>query len=178
MENVSSEVVEIAESLAKRYMKGFRDGSERPSWRHPEDVARLVGEVPGVPSGACRYLKAVAWLHDVLEDTKVGEEGLAAAGIPSGVIEGVKALTKEKGAAPNAYYEGLARSPEWVRIVKCCDRIANLREGRSVFQPKRWKAYLRETERFVLPLALSLDPVCAGWLKRELEAAAGVEFGI
>src|SRR6187402_2103897 len=52
---------------------------------HVERVVALVGDDEA---------KAVAWLHDVLEDTKVSADDLLAAGVSETVVEAVRALTK------------------------------------------------------------------------------------
>lgn len=174
---VGPEIVNIAKKIAIREMKGHRNGSYRPSWRHPEDVVELVRKVPGpFNENSRRYLEAVAWLHDVLEDTNVTPEELIAEGIPEHVVEGVIALTKRKGLSTEVYYWILNRRSDLVKIVKCCDRIANLREGKNVFEARRWERYVQETEGFVWPLTFDVGLPWAEWAERELEAAAGVFF--
>ena len=53
-------------------------------------IERVVALVEGEEA------KAVAWLHDVLEDTKVSADDLLAAGVSETVVEAVRVLTKAK----------------------------------------------------------------------------------
>lgn len=174
---MSPDVVVLAEKLAKKHMKGCRNGSDRPAWKHPEDVAALVRKVPGIRDPNTQaYLEAVAWLHDILEDTEMTKEALLAAGIPRHVVLGVEALTKEDWMTTNWYYRKLDEGFELARIVKACDRICNLREGKPVFEARRWERYVRETREYVWPLTFEMGQPWAAWLAKELEKAAGVDF--
>jgi (p)ppGpp synthase/HD superfamily hydrolase len=170
----TAEVVAKAEAIAKRAMKGFRKGSKRPAWEHPADVVALVKRVPGVrPNlGTQNYLEALAWLHDVLEDTEVTEEGLRNEGIPEHVILGVKALTREEWMTTNFYYRNLDRSFELVKIVKVCDRIANLTEGKPLLPRSWWMKYTGETKHFVAPLTFEMGEPWRAWLLEQLKLAA------
>ncbi len=74
-------IIEIAENIARKVHQGqFRRDGITPYIVHPERVARRLSE----DSEA----QAVAWLHDVLEDTGVSEKFLIDAGItpPENII--------------------------------------------------------------------------------------------
>lgn len=62
---------------------------------------------------------AVAYLHDVLEDTEVTEEDLREM-FPTDVVEAVKALTKEK-YENYQYYLDRVKANEWAKMVKLAD---------------------------------------------------------
>lgn len=97
-----------------------------------------------------------AWLHDVVEDTKVAFEHLTYCGITPEQLAIVKLLTKpDSGPARPEYYAGIATSIDAL-VVKCADRCANLDDalkelldGREV---KRWLHYANKTERDIVPL--------------------------
>ncbi len=171
------ETIEKAKGLAIRWIPGFRNGSDRPAWKHPEDVANLVRSVPGVrPDLETQgYLEALAWTHDLLEDgvkedgARVTEEDLLAEGLPPEVVVGVRLLSKEPWMTEAWYARQVTGAPVLVQIVKCCDRIANLTEGAPVFKDKRWSNYVRETEAWILPMALAMSPPYGAWLANELK---------
>ncbi len=61
--------------------------------------------------------EAVAWLHDVPEDTEVTLDDLREAGFPDEVVDAVDAITRREGELAEAYYERV-KSNERARIVK------------------------------------------------------------
>ena len=69
--------------------------------------------------------RIVGVLHDVVEDTDVTFEDLAAAGIPSEAIESLRLLTKPKGADYQAYVEKIKLNPI-ARAVKLADLEDNM----------------------------------------------------
>ena len=93
-----------------------RDGT--PYIAHPARVAALVahhGEV----------VEAVAWLHDVIEDTSYSAIDLHRMGVPWEVVSAVKDLTKVEGGDPDAYLARIKASPI-SRAVKIADMLDNL----------------------------------------------------
>lgn len=79
-----------AQRLATNAHAGVFDKGKRPYIAHPARVAARV-QAYG-PS----YV-AVAWLHDVVEDTKMTLEALRKHGFPDDVVAGVEAMTKRTG---------------------------------------------------------------------------------
>ncbi len=73
--------------------------------------AKLVTEKDGI--------LAVAYLHDILEDTQVTEENLKEL-FSDEIVEAVKALTKEK-YEPYQFYLERVKANKWARIVKLAD---------------------------------------------------------
>lgn len=67
---------------------------------------------------------AVAWLHDIIEDTGISSEDLASEGIPSNVIEAVEALTERAGEGYTAYLDRVVRN-QLAIPVKYADVSAN-----------------------------------------------------
>jgi CheY-like chemotaxis protein len=94
------EQIEIALYMATSAHEGqfrkFGDDKDKPYIVHPSRVAdALYGSD-----------KIVGYLHDVLEDTDVGEEDLFLMGISQVYIDAVKALSKKGG---ESYYEFIQR---------------------------------------------------------------------
>ena len=114
----ADELVRLAEEVARTAHAGqFRRDGVRPYVVHPEAVASRVGDDP--------QALAVAWLHDVLEDTAVTEDDLRADGFPAAVVDAVAALTKREGVSYDAYLRGVAALP-LARAVKVADMLSNL----------------------------------------------------
>ncbi|RRD32944.1 GTP pyrophosphokinase [Streptococcus sp. OH4692_COT-348] len=79
--------------------------------KHPLFVASLVD---------MQEEKAVALLHDVLEDSPYTAEELILAGLPETVVTAVQVLTKKKGQDYQQYLE-LVKSNPIARCVKLAD---------------------------------------------------------
>lgn len=96
-------VVEVARELATAAHQGQVDKAGLPYIGHPARVAaRVAGD---------EQAQAVAWLHDVVEDTGTGLAELRAAGIPERVLAAVAAVTRAAGEDPDAYYARVAADP-------------------------------------------------------------------
>ena len=80
-------------------------------------------------------------------------------------------LTHPEGITKIAYYETLKNINYLPKLVKCVDRICNLREGAEVFKQHRWERYVGETKLYILPLAQDLNEETAVWLTRLLHDA-------
>ena len=94
--------------------KAHRNQSDRagvPYIKHPETVAAMV---------TTDEEKAVAYLHDVIEDTPLTLEDLKKQGFPSTVINAVALLTKQKGQLYQDYLEGVKENA-LARKVKLAD---------------------------------------------------------
>ena len=135
-------LLSCAKAIAIKAHEGQVDKAGAPYWHHPEFVA---GHVEGVKT------KAVAWLHDVIEDSVITAEDLFEAGIEAEVVEGVLAITKQKGEAYEAYLARVKANP-LARAVKLADlehnmalsRIANptQRDFDRIERYKKAKAFL------------------------------------
>ena len=73
--------------------------------------------------------KAVAWLHDVVEDTNVTLDDLRAAGLSDAVVRGVDAMTHRPGEPCLSFVRRAAADP-LARVVKEADVRHNLNLGR------------------------------------------------
>lgn len=120
-----------AAQLARRAHEGQRrQYTSRPYIEHPARVAGMTAILPG----ATEIMVAAAFLHDVLEDTKVTAQEMSAE-IGDSVTQIVIWLTKPTlgSKEPRAVrvqkdHEFLAKAPREAQEIKMLDRIDNLRE--------------------------------------------------
>lgn len=119
-----------AESIAREAHRGqFRRDGVTPYIVHVEAVVgRLAKELPEI--------RAAAWLHDVLEDTKVVELTFTISGIPESVTTAVKLLTKS-GQSEFDYLYGIKKH-EIARRVKIADMLSNLSDSPTTNQIRRY----------------------------------------
>ncbi len=99
----------------------FRRDGKTPYIYHPAAVVqKLRGEAQDVHD--------TAWLHDVLEDTKLTTNDLRAKGVCIAVVEAVQVLTKKEGG-DYAVYLALVKRNSIARKVKIADMLANLSDS-------------------------------------------------
>ena len=156
------ERIQLAYWLAKNVHRvQTRDSGER-YFEHPRHVALILME-----NGVTNTEAIInALLHDVLEDTYtpsrvlielfggqtyqnlvVLSKQLPAEDKLSGqIIDWVKKTTED-------YYRNIIRAEYNVRLVKCADRLHNLRSCNGVWPQTRIDKYLKETEKHTIPLA-------------------------
>ena len=92
----NEELVALAKRIAIEAHADQVDKAGAPYWHHPAFVGDHV---------EASEEKAVAWLHDVVEDTDWTLEALLAEGIRPDVVEGVEAITKREGEAYETYLD-------------------------------------------------------------------------
>jgi len=115
--NTTIDLERMAFNVASVAHEGqFRRDEVTPYIEHPRAVAKRV-KTP--------EQKAVAWLHDVLEDTPATRETLVEQGFPADVIEAVEAMTHRTGEPYQDYLERV-RANSLARKVKTADMLANL----------------------------------------------------
>lgn len=124
----------IAKRIATRAHQGQVDKAGQPYISHPEFVA---SQVTGDEA------KAVAWLHDVVEDTPVTFDDLRAEGLSEAVIEAVAALTKQEGESYETYLERVAANP-LAKAVKLADLNHNMDTSRLKVIDDKAKARLEK----------------------------------
>lgn len=105
----------IARAIAERAHAGQVDKAGKPYIGHPAHVAVSVeGD----------KAKAVAWLHDVVEDTPMTFDDLRAAGIDDEVLAALELLTHDK-TVPYMEYVVAIRENDLARTVKLADLAHN-----------------------------------------------------
>lgn len=108
-----------------------RKFSNEPYIIHLAEVAGIVASVAWThPAMHPQTLVAVAWLHDILEDTNSHVSVLHQL-FGQEVAYGVQCLTcdphEDKNTAESEYTKKLSNCPSWVQTIKCADMISNLR---------------------------------------------------
>lgn len=102
---------EIAKAIAIQAHEGQLDKAGKPYIEHPRAVADAVeGDTA----------KAVAWLHDVVEDSSMTFDDLQAAGIAPEVINHLQLLTHDK-SVPYMEYIAALKNDLVAREVKLAD---------------------------------------------------------
>src|SRR5262245_1068168 len=95
-----------------------------PYIRHLERVVALVEADPHVSGD---QVLAVAWLHDVLEDTTETVDSLQQAGLSEAVIDAVRQLTRTGEVYAEYIDQMRQRGHPWVYAVKLADLADHLR---------------------------------------------------
>lgn len=90
----TTRTLEIAWRIASQAHAGQLDKGGRPYIEHPLAVAGLVSSEDE---------KAVALLHDVVEDSAYSLDDLLDAGIPSHIVDAVDSITKRDGESYDGY---------------------------------------------------------------------------
>jgi (p)ppGpp synthase/HD superfamily hydrolase len=98
-----------------------RDGKTPYIW-HPQAVARRLENEDAETI-------AVAWLHDVIEDSdKFGPDDLLNAGMTRRVVDAVMCLTKRRGESYEAYLSAVRANPVALKV-KVADMLHNLSDS-------------------------------------------------
>jgi (p)ppGpp synthase/HD superfamily hydrolase len=109
--------LEDAIALATEAHEGQRDRTGKPFIGHP---LRVMGRMSG------ELERMVAALHDVIEDTSLTAQDLAAAGVPARVVDAVLILTKADDEPYERYLHRIVDSGDPVAIaVKHADIADN-----------------------------------------------------
>ena len=111
MNTAEQSMVDLALSIATQAHEGQLDKAGVDYIEHPIYVASQVDT---------EEEKAVALLHDVIEDSPVSAEELLQAGLPETVVTAVQVLTKEKEQDYQTYLETVKKNP-LARVVKLAD---------------------------------------------------------
>ena len=144
------ELVATAESIARAAHVGQMDKIGVDYIEHPRRVAERFD--PAVNPRET----AVAWLHDVLEDTNVTADDLSAAGIGDDVIDAVKLLSKDPGATDLTDYYARIRTNPLALAVKAADIADNTDPARTAELASDVRERLAEKYRKAR-IALGLD---------------------
>ena len=111
MNTAEQSMVDLALSIARKAHEGQLDKAGVDYIEHPIYVASQVDT---------EEEKAVALLHDVIEDSPVSAEGLLQASLPETVVTAVQVLTKKKEQDYQTYLETVKKNP-LARVVKLAD---------------------------------------------------------
>ncbi len=111
------EILRTAEQISRAAHLGQYRKDGRPYMAHVEAVVAQVGDD--------LEAQALAWLHDVLEDTSYRREELIELGIPERLVQLLDLLTKRREESYVQYIERVKRSDVAIKVKKA-DIIANL----------------------------------------------------
>ena len=109
--NMKQSQSEKAYEIAKKAHLGQIDKAGEDYIKHPEKVASFVNSDEE---------KAVAYLHDVIEDTELTLEDLREYGFSKEVLEAVDVITKKKGQDYQTYLNSVKEN-KLARVVKLAD---------------------------------------------------------
>ena len=115
MDTSKQPMLELALSIATEAHRGQFDKAGIDYIEHPIYVASQVDT---------EEEKAVALLHDVIEDSPVSAEELLQAGLPETVVTAVQVLTKKKEQDYQTYLETVKKN-SLARVVKLADLKQN-----------------------------------------------------
>lgn len=164
--------LETAFRLAERVHRGqgrkTRGDVPIPYITHPLRVALILAEEW---EHTDRETLAAALMHDVIEDAQAPEspEQLSLEirrSFGAEVDNAVWTLTKPtpgpmevRTARDARYFSELRKSAEWVRLIKCADRVDNLRDACAWGDREFWSRYSSETIGWHLFLARETVPI-------------------
>lgn len=147
------DILGSAVRLALIAHQGQLDKSGQPYIEHVSRVAARVAQ-------GGETLRAVAWLHDTVEDGRIQLLDLHSAGFPAEVIEAVDAISRRGNDDDAAYYRRVLRSPV-ARQVKRADIADNCDERRLALLDDENRVRLRAkyaASRSVLGSACHITP--------------------
>jgi (p)ppGpp synthase/HD superfamily hydrolase len=139
----------IADRIAVAAHAGQVDKAGADYITHPRRVAERV--VPSTPE-----TRAAALLHDVLEDTEVSVEDLAAQGIPVEVVRALKLLDRGRSPSPERYYAAI-RGNAIALAVKLADIADNSDPARLALLDEQTQPRLRRKYSKALTALLGSD---------------------
>lgn len=104
----TDDIVAIAQTIAVEAHAGQADKAGHPYITH---LARVAERVAGDPAA-----EAVAWLHDVVEESGASLDELREAGMPERVVAAVDAMSKRAGEERDGYYARVAANPLALKV--------------------------------------------------------------
>lgn len=128
-------LVERAKQLAERAHAGQVDKAGRPYIEH---VARVAAAV-----AADTQAEAVAWLHDVWEDSPEFNGGRLPEEAPRAVVFAVQNLNRHNSKDAESYYAVIRQNPLALRV-KLADITDNADESRLALLDEKTAARLRK----------------------------------
>lgn len=145
--------------FAKKAHEGqYRKNSDTPYFYHPVNLAYhcLMLDINE------DEVLAAAILHDVVEDCGVDFDQLP---VNDGVKDIVRLVTKEEGYNNRKYYQDISENAR-AALIKCLDCCNNLTTMSWGFTREGQIYYIKETEKYIMPLLETVKTV------KEYEKAA------
>lgn len=178
LSSIDHEDVEIAYSIAKNaHRLQERDTGER-YFEHVRGVALILIELGY--TNASIIVKAL--LHDVLEDSYF-HSGIIVRCYGTAMYNSLLNLSKvrpivnsdtgrywRQKVSDEIYYKGLKEGEKEDKIVKCADRLHNLRSMKNVWELARQVEYARNTQRYIIPMAMDSSAMLCRALEAEVSS--------
>ena len=148
-----------------------RDNGE-PYISHPVRVALSIRNEFGEGNTDTLVL---ALLHDVLEGkpNHRPDIGTLTQAFGPDIVNDCRVLTEKTGATraerDENYSVAIKNSTSRVKLIKCADRLDNVRDLLSNPSPKKVERYLKETEKYYTPLAESTSRIAVQLLENALK---------
>lgn len=139
--------LKIALEKAHDYHNGQQRNGGEPYITHPVAVCHYL-IMAGVE---CEATLVAALNHDVIEDTKVTAQKLSEEGFSDLSLELTLRMTKADGQSREDYFKTISEDQRAI-LLKLCDRWHNLCSMAGLFRCDRMRAFIDETEKFVLPM--------------------------
>ena len=116
--------VQEAERFATKAHEGqMREGGQQPYIEHPRRVALAMRRKWTCPD----HVVCAAWMHDVLEDTKLTYTDMHSAGFDCQVVDLVMRLTRRPNETYAAYIVRIRDSHDaWAMRLKLADLVDNM----------------------------------------------------
>lgn len=130
--------MQVALDAHKGQMYGDKDYSY-----HLNNVAIKCNELYGNCDNAENVI-AVAWLHDILEDTDVSAAALSFK-FESGIVDAVVSVSKIKGGDYSNYIQQVKGNSLGLRV-KIADTLCNLEESIKIQDQRRIKKYTKQLQ--------------------------------
>jgi hypothetical protein len=172
--HVAPEERELVENAYVPAQRAYEGHSRRITGResripfivHPLRVARILAEEWGKKDG---QTLATALLHDAI---RYGPPHIAPdieRAVGKRIEKAVWTLTKPRlpepcpedtrAARDARYFSSLRHAPKWIRLIKCADRVDNLRDARLWGNQEFWARFSSETIGWHLVLARETAPI-------------------
>jgi len=167
----TSELDQVLQALSFAETLPSRDPhhpSMQAYFAHPLRVATFVLRLCKEPSV---QTTSMALLHNIFEVSGLDESDLVAAGFADRIGSGIKLLTVDRNRQYDPeYLEGfhdrIKEFGEDLALIRCVDRMDNLLAFDLIERTPTISTYLELSERFVVPLAYSLDQEFGDYLEK------------
>lgn len=170
------DTIEAAYVLSKEALRNEQRDSGERGFEHPREVALMLFQ----RGFRTHKILVAALCHDCMEDGRLpaffytrllGRESAQHIMTLSKKIPTYQPVNNRFAGMIkknlDTYFAAIASGPLEVRLVKCADRLHNLRTC-SVWEPARIRKYLTETEQYILPIADATDIDFARDLRAEV----------
>jgi len=140
----------LVRAFAYKYHLGQKDKQGEPYFKHLVMVAKLVEQQnpTKIENDINHKAIIVAYLHDIIEDTKITAEGLMLLGLPQEIVDAVVAMTHGKNEKYKDYILRVKKN-DIARLVKMADLTHNTSLDRFLLSPETREKDLKRVAKYV-----------------------------